>query len=659
MMPDRRQWSPSAARDRQPGSPGPGNFSKVEDPAMASQQRDNSSPSFSPSKRGSRLRLVPPLHQLGTPCSLPEKQVFWEEDSAQDLANMRELLELAERKQNQLQEAAARLQASKSAGVDGASGGNTAANGSSVNSIAASSAAASTCSGLLAMGASAGTSAAVRINSPLRDATGHTDCGSAMVYRCPGSAIQPGCITSPLAAVVRPGSPNRVTTQTRATSPALTGGGWASINPSPAPLRRLSSNSPSGKPVVVQASGAHLGSRGVVSPGNSPSPDHFSRSAGGGSPLSPQRYSTIAPSSPPRSLIYGSGNAVRTGCSDISPSRQVICGGVRSPNSITTRPLLTQGVATAPPLLFDGSGTVVHNSSPGSWFSPHSTSRGTRAESSARPITPISGGARVAVEFDSKLPLHSAVVPSRSNISSPNGRHNFSSDHANGIREGTTGSPSRFGMPPAVLGMVNGFSREPSGSETASPKNGEPKQGCGAVGWNSQVNSMLDIIHMKRSCAKARVYLYQAPFTPSVRYVNGSEYFLVPDGWAVMRSKQGLLVWLELCDDASLKDALSEPANMPSSRTRTSTTRAGSPSPPPGRKLAVSLPAQAGTGNVSGQAEIRCQKVGAIESAVKIAAEDLMVLRTSGGTGLGFRASLGSNFDETFKGWLSEWQTDL
>jgi len=189
------------------------------------------------------------------------------------------------------------------------------------------------------------------------------------------------------------------------------------------------------------------------------------------------------------------------------------------------------------------------------------------------------------------------------------------------------------------------------------------------MGWNSQANSTLEFVHLRKVCAQARVYLYQAPFSPSVRYADGTEVFLIPAGWALMRSRAGLLVWLELFDDAALVDVVMDLASSvsPGKSRPSAGPRTGSPSPSKRpAQLLVSFPAAgaaaatAGSGGGSaafGQAEIRCSRAGVLEQASRVAAEDTIVLRVSGNSGLGFRAPLGASFDETFKAWLSEWET--
>jgi len=182
----------------------------------------------------------------------------------------------------------------------------------------------------------------------------------------------------------------------------------------------------------------------------------------------------------------------------------------------------------------------------------------------------------------------------------------------------------------------------------------------GSLGWNSQTNSGLEILHGKKLCASAKVYLYQAPFSPSVRYVDGAETFLLPAGWAVLRSRLGLLVWLELLEDASFEALLSDFASSsPPKPKQGGLSRPGSPiSSRRSLQFNLRLP-PAGPKALASQVEVKCSRVGPLDQACRIPAEDALVLRLSGGTALGFRATLPSTVDETFKVWLSDWETSI
>lgn len=188
---------------------------------------------------------------------------------------------------------------------------------------------------------------------------------------------------------------------------------------------------------------------------------------------------------------------------------------------------------------------------------------------------------------------------------------------------------------------------------------------------------MIDILQAKRACARAYVYLYRPPFEPSIRYVNGGEYFVVPRGWALIRSRHGMLVWLELVDDGMLPDAILEllSGNSPVSRSWAGGgARAGSPSPfrRPG-PLSLSLPAA--SGGVLGQLDIRTPRACPADVAVRVPCEDVLVMRPGLSSAaddadapesqLGLRATVGSDsasapcFDELLKAWLSSWEVQV
>ncbi|CAE7454846.1 UBP18 [Symbiodinium necroappetens] len=88
--------------------------------------------------------------------------------------------------------------------------------------------------------------------------------------------------------------------------------------------------------------------------------------------------------------------------------------------------------------------------------------------------------------------------------------------------------------------------------------------GAGPPGTNEQTSPAtsgktrptFDLLLSGTRCAKCKVYLYQAPFSPAVRYVDGEELFAVPAGWAILRTRGGLLLWLELSEDANLLEAI-------------------------------------------------------------------------------------------------------
>jgi len=206
------------------------------------------------------------------------------------------------------------------------------------------------------------------------------------------------------------------------------------------------------------------------------------------------------------------------------------------------------------------------------------------------------------------------------------------------------------------------------------------------VGWNSMLKPAVDLAYGKRVVARARVYLYQAPFTPSVRYSNGVEYFVLPAGWGVLRSRQGLLAWLELMEDAALEEAAAEVVAMTqlANPRRTSTgSRMGSASPSPSKKggaqFVLTLPGSQGAAPHA-QVDLRNPRAFQVDAAIRLACEDVLVLRptehsaagstASGGSpgsdggASGLRLGLGAasqggvsyaapSFDDVFKGWLS------
>lgn len=217
------------------------------------------------------------------------------------------------------------------------------------------------------------------------------------------------------------------------------------------------------------------------------------------------------------------------------------------------------------------------------------------------------------------------------------------------------------GGPSAGVSTATTAALGPSASAAVSPKSK-----AGLHGWNSQANSPLEIMSSKKVVAKAYVYLYQAPFTPSVKYSEGDEVFLLPAGWALLRSRAGMLVWLELFDDAALAELLAELAGASSaapsgtispSRSRSSTGPRTSSTPTGKRSAALALSFPDVMGNEPVQVELRGARAGPAESAVRLAAEDHLVLRAGGGNSLGLRAPLAANLDEVLKGWLSEWET--
>lgn len=221
--------------------------------------------------------------------------------------------------------------------------------------------------------------------------------------------------------------------------------------------------------------------------------------------------------------------------------------------------------------------------------------------------------------------------------------------------------------PVVVAGLADAAGRSPSPMGS---------MGKAVPALQSPIKGMVDITQGKRCCARGRVYLYQAPFSPSVRYTNGGEYFVLPRGWAVMRSRQGLLVWLELVEDNLLQESVLElvaaasQASWP--RPGPGAQRAASPFKRPG-PLQLSLPSASGT--VLGQLEIRSARGCPADLAIRVPCEDVIVLHPNsslsqdapdGNSGL--RATLAaapgtssapSTFDELFKAWLSSLESQV
>lgn len=72
----------------------------------------------------------------------------------------------------------------------------------------------------------------------------------------------------------------------------------------------------------------------------------------------------------------------------------------------------------------------------------------------------------------------------------------------------------------------------------------------------SPTRPFLEVLDQGRRVALAHVYTYHAPFSPVVRYIAGEEHFVIPAGWAGMRTRSGLLLWFELVEDEGLAAAL-------------------------------------------------------------------------------------------------------
>lgn len=173
--------------------------------------------------------------------------------------------------------------------------------------------------------------------------------------------------------------------------------------------------------------------------------------------------------------------------------------------------------------------------------------------------------------------------------------------------------------------------------------------------WTGLVRPTLELVYGDRVCARARVHLYQAPFSPCVRYLCGEEHFVVPAGWAVARSRNGLLVWLELLDDIGLLAATRELIGR-------TPEASGVKGPAVSTSLALRLAVPAGC--VLGQVEIVNPSACVANVLVRVPCEDLIVIRPGGSVSIGLRAllsagSCGTLFDGIFKAWLSAWDSHV
>jgi len=182
------------------------------------------------------------------------------------------------------------------------------------------------------------------------------------------------------------------------------------------------------------------------------------------------------------------------------------------------------------------------------------------------------------------------------------------------------------------------------------------------------VKSMVEIVDGVRTRAHGRIYLYQAPFTPSVRYKDGIERFVLPAGWAVLRSRHGLLMWVELLDDLSLREVALE---LVGATTLDGSAALGAGAPPPtpatggGRMLGLRLPGA--VGGLFGQVDLQVPRACAVDAPICVPCEDVMVLHPSGSVGEGLRGRLtvassgpeSVSLDDIFKSWLSAWDAQI
>jgi len=238
-------------------------------------------------------------------------------------------------------------------------------------------------------------------------------------------------------------------------------------------------------------------------------------------------------------------------------------------------------------------------------------------------------------------------------------------------------SPSKQ---PAMLGMhqqaAQNFIESPSRLSTGGLQtSGSSRAKKGGGGGQAS----LDILCGRGVCAKGRVHIYSPPFSPWVRYAGNAEQFLLPHGWALLRTKQGLLLWIELSEDAGLQELMLDIARSTQGTSgvsrRTSCgamQRMSSASPPRtggASSLTLSLPGV--TRGVFGVLETRLPRTCSVEPWIKLPNDDVMVIRphapmkTSSEVGSTVRLFFASDqagnkaiADDQLKAWLSTWEVE-
>ncbi|CAJ1359529.1 unnamed protein product [Effrenium voratum] len=215
---------------------------------------------------------------------------------------------------------------------------------------------------------------------------------------------------------------------------------------------------------------------------------------------------------------------------------------------------------------------------------------------------------------------------------------------------------------PRVFHPEEGVRNLPLSGTSTAAETGERSLKPGLLGTRS-----LEILHSGKTCAKCQVYAYQAPFSPFVLYQDGEELFVVPAGWAVLRTKGGLLLWLELGEEAPLLEALkaaqvptqsvSPPREGRQRQTSPASREAKARKSSPARPMPIALTLQLPNGR---QLSARGRGGCSIGSSVRVPLEDAVVLHPRGGDGLGLRATLAllnegakQSVDAALKAWLS------
>lgn len=168
----------------------------------------------------------------------------------------------------------------------------------------------------------------------------------------------------------------------------------------------------------------------------------------------------------------------------------------------------------------------------------------------------------------------------------------------------------------------------------------------------------VELVRAGRVVSKGLCFLNQAPFTPSVFHERGAEHYVVPGGWGVLRSRGGILIWLELMDDSVFKDAVQQGQALAS----------GTVYAPPqpiqafdAGQFLLQLAGQnpmADSENGKGSARKvdvtilgKCE----VEGPIRIPCQDVAIILPKG-TSTGLWANLGSpgsSFDDVFNSWVT------
>jgi len=339
----------------------------------------------------------------------------------------------------------------------------------------------------------------------------------------------------------------------------------------------------------------------------------------------------------------------------------------RPTRQMSAAPLMPRGVVMAPP-------SISFGGYPSAVAAPHlsSSSSSTGAHQSAKASDVRQDVAQSDIQactFTATPPTYGINAASASNLgvaftddSAILSRSSVSLDSSAAVDAKALSLSNNIAVARELVATIRSDAkREAASSKTntaAVPTVASPEIGQGssatlpeasARSWNSMVRSTVEITLKENVKARARVYLYQAPFAPSVLFVRGMELFALPPGWGVLRSKKGLLVWLELIEDSSLRDAMAREALALGSSSSTS--------------LAMRMRPPEGSSSSSTSVDLRILRSCGMDAPIQIPTEDVAVINPRGeGEGvwaaLGTSAS-GASFDSTFLAWLSAWETSI